>query len=133
MTNNLERVTKMADSVGATYSTDDESNITRTFRNSQLLAFKQMVLAKRDEEHDSLVGQLELEIATLKQHNIELMALFQERDAKMQAAWSAYKARELYLQHKIDQIAHFSKSITAVATPAPESYLGRRIEDEQIY
>lgn len=73
------------------------------------------------------------EIESLKQHNIDLMAIFQERDAKMQAAWSAYKARELYLQHKIDQIAHFSKSITAVATPAPESYLGQRIEDEQIY
>lgn len=146
----LERVTRTADDITNARCVVSGGMRRYILTAEELLAFEQAVLAKRDEAHErtrdcllyernrlqlasDLAEERKLEIATLKQHNIDLMAIFQERDAKMQAAWSAYKARELYLQHKIDQIAHFSKSITAVATPAPESYLGQRIEDEQIY
>jgi hypothetical protein len=62
-----------------------------------------------------------------------LMNEYQEHDKKMQEAWSAYKARELYLQNIIDKIHWFTEDATAIATPAPETYLGRKIKDEHEY
>ena len=72
MTNDLERVTKLAEECGCFtigIPADIHSTMVYQFTKEQLLAFEQAVLAKRNEEHDSLVGQLELEIERLKTEN----------------------------------------------------------------
>jgi hypothetical protein len=65
---------------------------------------------------------LEKKLADSYTHNTVLMRQYQTHDVDMQAAWSAYRERELYLQDMITKIHHFTEDATAVATPAPTSY-----------
>lgn len=76
MNNDLAQVTKLAEECGAEVSQQQMHPIYEwygtfvTMKAETLLAYtqkvEQAVLTKRDEEHDSLVGQLELEIERLK-------------------------------------------------------------------
>jgi len=72
MTNDLERVTLIATELGLLPEGELPKEPVEKFvdyqdMQEQLLEFEQAVLEKRDEEHDSLVGQLELEIMNLKE------------------------------------------------------------------
>lgn len=57
----IERVTRIAEN-HLTKTTDGTGRVMWIAYTSALLAFEQSVLEKRDEEHNSLVGQLELHI-----------------------------------------------------------------------
>jgi hypothetical protein len=76
------------------------------------------------------IEELEKKLAEQQAEYKKLMAIFQERDAGMQASWKSYKEREGYLLDMLAKIRIFTES-SSIAPPPPESYKAMRIEDIQ--